>query len=246
MLVEEGRIEISPHAFTTNKFIFFDYENGKPFSGKEFAEIWEKVLRDFDEWKIPLSPILNAHFHAFSSVGYPTLLGHNVKYNFSELSPDRIAVQPCSNYLPSGDPICTTGQAQTHGIFQIFSGDSAQDCNRSDSLYDFLMHTDSNNLIEDVSQRIFKRLSLSLDTGFAAFVTTHEYLLNKLTPAQQTHILEKVEALLSNYSLQPQKAALSEIGRACENHTNILIESINFRNDQWTVTLSGESNGDSF
>jgi hypothetical protein len=226
--------------------LFFDYPKGQSVELDKFSENWAEIQDNFETWRMPLSSVLNAHFHAFSSVSFPALRNRKVRYNYSELFPDSIAVKPDSRYLPSGDPICTTGQMQNGGIAQISSGDSAQDCLSQGSLYDFLMHNDQRNVVASASRRVFDRLNRSLFTGFAAFITTHEYLLAKLTNQQQFSMWDEIERLIGRHSLSPRKESLSEIGRACENHTGIVIDSVDFRNNEWIVNLTGISNGESY
>ncbi len=245
-LAKSQMVELSPHALTANSFLFFDYNRGKPFRFGEFSDRWVKTLRDFRAWGFPLSSVINAHFHTLSSICISSLLDCGVRYHFSELQPDWVSMKPDVNHLPCGDPVCTTGQSNQLGIFQVYSGDSALDCNWSTSLYDFMMHVNSKDLISSISQRIYKRLDLSLWTGFAAFITTHENLLSNLRKFSILAIWDEVDRLMADHPLCPQKTSLSELGRACENHTNIVVDRVEPVDNEWVVRVSGNSFGESF
>jgi hypothetical protein len=238
------QVEVSPHAMTAYDFLFYNYKDGEPFPDEQFAAMWNEARRQCDEWGVSVCPVLNAHFHAFSSNTFALLLDAGVKYIFSELAPNGIGAEPGPRYLPSGDPLCTTGQLDGAGMYQIHSGDPTLNCNLPDSTYDFLMHNDSGDVVAQAGRKIAERLALSLGTGFAAFATTHEYLLAGLTSAQITAILREADRRLAETPYRPAKVPLSEIGRACENHTSTVVRSVRRHGHGWTVDLTGRSAGE--
>src|SRR5439155_2126986 len=130
----ERLIDVSPHAFTANDFLFFDYPRGIPFSKIEFDAKWRQATTLFQQWGFPLSPVLNTHFHTLSACAQPMLGEAGIKYFYSELAPDSVSRQPSPRYYPSGDPTLTTGQPGNPAIQQIYSGDSTSDCNQPSSL----------------------------------------------------------------------------------------------------------------
>src|SRR5206468_11636970 len=69
----ERLIDVSPHAFTANDFLFFDYPRGIPFSKIEFDAKWRQATTLFQQWGFPLSPVLNTHFHTLSACAQPIL-----------------------------------------------------------------------------------------------------------------------------------------------------------------------------
>lgn len=239
-----GRVECSPHAQTADDFLFYNYKDGEPFSDEQFAVMWQDVLNRFDAWGLSVCPVLNAHFHAFSPGTYPLLSHAGVKYIFSELAPDGIGVEPGPQYLPSGDPLCTTGQAGNDGMYQIHSGDPTVCCNLPDSTYDFLMHNHDTDVVVRAGRKIAERLALSLETGFAAFATTHEYLLDALTRDQVGAVLDEADRRIADTPCRPTKVPLSEIGRACENHTNVMVQSVQGTESGWTAAVTGRCEGD--
>ena len=87
-------------------------------------------------------------------------------------------------------------------------------------------------------------MSLSLSTGFATFITTHEYLINKLKLENLSEIFLMIDDFIKSNKLKPKKVSLSEIGRACENHTNIIIQSVKNNKNDLEINLNGKSNGD--
>ena len=238
-----NNIEISPHAYNVRNFIFHNYSNGKSFTEENFKKNWNRVKEKFKKCNFKISPVLNAHFHAFSQECLNTIKENGIKYIYSELFPSKMIPVPNKKYLPSGDPINTTGQI-SDSIIQVYSGDSVMDCNQKRSYYDFLMHMKNSNKVDAALKRIITRLDLSLRTGFASFFTTHEYLLNELNQDELSLLFDKIDGYIVNNKLSPSKNSLSEIGRNCENHSNVIIYSIKRENDKYSILLTGKSNGD--
>ena len=190
-----------------------------------------------------ICPVLNAHFHAFSKECFDILKKNGIKYIYSELAPSKIIPIPNKKYLPSGDPVNTTGQI-SNGIIQVYSGDSVVACLQNRSYYDFLVQTKHSNKVDSAISRIVARLDLSLSTGFASFFTTHEYLLNKLNQDELSLLFNKIDSYVANNKFSPIKNSLSEIGRNCENHTNVIIYSIKRENNKYSILVKGKSKGD--
>ena len=243
-LDRDRRIECSPHAQTAYEFLFYNYKDGEPFADEQFAAMWQEAVNRFDRWGLSVCPVLNAHFHAFSPSTYARLSRAGVKYIFSELSPDGTGVEPGPQYLPSGDPLCTTGQIDNAGMYQIHSGDPTVCCNLPDSTYDFLMHNTAGDVAVRAGRKFAERVALSVETGFAAFATTHEYLLDELTRDQVAGILEQADKGIASSPCVPGRVSMSEIGRACENHTNVSLESVDTAAPGFRVAMTGPSTGD--
>ena len=49
--------------------------------------------------------------------------------------------------------------------------------------------------------------------------------------------------LSAKFGFKPTKTNLTEIGRTCENHTNIIIYSIQKKDSKYSIKLKGKSNG---
>lgn len=242
-LDRDKQVECSPHAQTAYDFLFFNYKDGEPFAAAQFAAMWQEALRRFRGWGLEVCPVLNAHFHAFSSRTYPLLAQSGVKYIFSELAPDGIGAAPGPRYLPSGDPLCTTGQLDGGGMVQIHSGDPTLCCNLPSSTYDFLMHNTPGEVPLQAGRKIAERVALSLETGFAAFATTHEYLLDPLDQSEIGLMLNEADRGLQSTAVPFTRVSMSEIGRACENHTNTVVVSVAGAPGGARVTMAGRSDG---
>ena len=243
-LNKNDEVEISPHAYSAKKFIFFDYPNGHAITKDIFENRWSMVENDFKMWGFKISSVLNAHFHTFSQENFELFRKKNIKYIFSEFFPSKMKPISDSMYLPSGDPLCTTGQITEENIIQMYSGDSSLCCNQISSFYDFLMHNDLSDRPSTAMERIKTRLDMSLGTGFASFFTTHEYLINNLSSEDLLILFDKMEGYINNNKFKPTKTNLTEIGRTCENHTNIIIYSIQKKDSKYCIKLKGKSNGD--
>lgn len=246
-LAREGAVEISPHAFAADDFIFFDFPRARPFSPREFARRWDAVKASFECWEMPISATLNAHFQAVSPDALPTLAADGVLWHYADIVPGKIGLAPSSAFLPSGDPTCTTGQIGGE-VLQIYSGDPAVDCNQPGSLYDFLMHVDLDGPVAPFADRILRRVGLCLECGFPAFVTTHEYLLCRLSAKRHPELWDAVDAGLSAWPRAAvKKVTLSELGRICGDHTGTVIRSVSVRESGgFSVELSGSSSGCGF
>ena len=59
------------------------------------------------------------------------------------------------------------------------------------------------------------------------------------------NLFGKIEEFTKNNKFKPQKTTLAEIGRSCENHTNIVIHSVNKKSNYYEIKLLGKSNGNS-
>jgi len=240
----EGRLEISPHAFSANDFIFFDYPRGLPYTENAFKDRWKRVKQMLASRSLPLSPVLNAHFHALSSVCLPVLAQEGVRFQYGELALDKTIREPDARFLPSGDPTATTGQFGD-GLLYIYSGDSTLSCNQPVSLYDFLMHVKKPNALEEAAKRLLHRLRLTLNCGFASFVTTHEYLLQQFPESFHRALWVEVDARSQSLFAGPlQKVSMAALGRACLDHTSVVVDSVeSVKDGLWKVQLSGQGAG---
>ena len=54
----------------------------------------------------------------------------------------------------------------------------------------------------------------------------------------------KIDGYIAKNKFSPVKTSLSEIGRNCENHTNIIIYSIKKEDNKYSILVKGKSNGD--
>jgi hypothetical protein len=241
----EGKVDFSPHAFTPSQFIFFDYPRGRAFTDDEFRARWEIVKTQFRGWRFPISPVLNTHFHSLSLTAVRALKATGRQYFFSELALDSVGRIPSPNYLPSGDPTLTTGSTETGSLLQIYSGDSTLDSNQPRSLYDFMMHLKGESPENEAAERVLSRLELTLNTGFASFVTTHEYQLTPFSHVTHDLLWDRIEQGLSSLApAPPRKVSMKDLGELCWDHTHTCVESVREGTDgRWTVTLSGEGKG---
>jgi len=241
----EGWIETSPHAFSANDFIFFDFPNDRPWNEAEFQKRWNRVMKQFQEWSLPPSSVLNVHFHALSRICLPVLAAEGIRFHYSELALDQTDVEPGPHILPSGDPTATTGFTGNKDFLQIYSGDSTLNCNQPASLYDFLMHVKLSGQPFQSVERLLQRLRLTLNCGFASFVTTHEYLLSRLPLSTQAALWNQVDDGLPSLFPGPvKKVSMGELGRHCSDHTSTVVESVHQAGPgRWAIRLSGSSSG---
>lgn len=244
-LAHQGEVDLSPHGLSANRFLFFDYPHGREYTREEFRDRWNQAMTLFEQWRFPLSQVVNAHFHTISKSCLEMFEKEGVRYYFSEKPPGSMLPHPDQVFLPAGDPTCTTGQDWNRSLVQIYSGDNSVACMQKDSLYDFMMHADFNRKERHPALRIMSRLKLSLWCGFSSFITTHEYLLSSLHQQQQEALWGEVNESLN--SMGPFRVInsvnLSTIGENCYNHTNTHIQSVGTVGDRMVVTMTGHSIG---
>jgi hypothetical protein len=113
------------------------------------------------------------------------------------------------------------------GIMQLSSGDHILDVMNARSHYDFMMHGGAADPAE-AARRIRRRLSLSLDCGFPAYVTTHEYLFQAWQDAASHEALwsEVDRALAETGWGMVRKASLADIGAAAKSAAATTILSV--------------------
>ena len=87
--------------------------------------------------------------------------------------------------------------------------------------------------IKQINDILKNKLNKSLSTGFASFITTHEPLINKMSTDDLDNLFGKIEEFTKNNKFKPKKTTLAEIGRSCENHTNIVIHSVNKKSNYY-------------
>ena len=243
-LDKENSINISPHAYSNEKFIFYNYPKGRAYSVKEFRNIWTDVLNKFDKFSFKISPVINAHFHVLSKSAALQNVRSGAKYFFSELEVDSHKTVPSKKYWPAGDPLHCTGKLNDCGVFQLSSGDNILDTLSSRSYYDFLMHSKNYN-IDRIRKRIIYRLQMSLDCGFAAYITTHEYLINNIGKVDNKMLWSLVESdLEKELEYKVHKKSLFSIGREFETRRKSIINSIKLEDGLLKVEMIGSTNSD--
>ena len=168
--------DFSPHAFNELTPIFFDLKHNKPFSSDEIQKNLEKITNFFSRWNIDISPVINAHFHSADINALRAFNALGGRFFISEIHPRYHKIIFDERFLPQGDPVNCTG-AKHFSIFQLYSGDSSRDHLNKTNCYDFL--DNSNGDEKKILSRSFKRLELSLSTGFPAFITSHGYEIDK-------------------------------------------------------------------
>jgi hypothetical protein len=243
-LDKENSISISPHSYSNEKFIFYNYPKGRAYSIKEFHNIWIDVIDKFDKYAFKVSPVINAHFHVLSKSAALQVVRNGARYFFSELEIDSHKAVPSKKYWPAGDPLHCTGKLNDCGVFQLSSGDNILDTLSPRSYYDFLMHSDDYN-VDTIRKRIMHRLQMSLDCGFAAYITTHEYLINNMGKVGNKTLWSLVESdLEKELEYKVHKRSLFSIGEEFETRRKSIINSIKLEDGLLKVEMVGSTNTD--
>jgi hypothetical protein len=223
----EGRCDVSPHAFDPATFLLYDYPWGRPYSRDAFAQRWHRAKACFGLYGIPLSSVINAHFHVLSRSAAEIMAGEGAEYFYSELVIDGANCVPGGDNWPSGKPTECTSRMDASGIMQLSSGDHILDVMNARSHYDFMMHGGATDPAE-AARRIERRLTLSLDCGFPAYATTHEYLFQPWQGAASHEALwsEVDRALADTGWGAVRKTLLAEVGTAAKSAAATTILSV--------------------
>lgn len=241
-LAKEGHVSISPHALSETDLLFFDLAWGRPRTEEDFLECWARVEAIMAENQFPLSSAVNAHFYLMSTAAVDTLVSKGARHHFSEFTIDSQSTRPDSENWPSGDPLHCTGRLHASGLVQIAVGDNMATLMNSDSHYDFLMHIQAGD-VPGAARRAMRRLQLSLDCGFPAFITSHEFLLcDMLRPNEHQQLWQALDVELKARDIVPQKIGLDALGGICESHRTSVLESVCLSpSGGCDVTLSGNA-----
>ena len=235
-------VSISPHSYSSDDYIFYNYAKGRPFNNVEFSNIWVDVLGKFEKLNLTISPVINAHFHALSRSAALQMSEIGAKYFFSELSVDHHTLIPDNGYWPAGDPVCSTGKIDPSGVYQLSSGDCVLDKLNRRSRYDFLEHVGNYDL-HKIRKRILDRLQLSVECGFAAYITTHEYLINEMGLEQNKILWEVIESeLYETLGHDLNKESLCNIARNFEVMNYSSLNSVTVKEDSLVVEMIGTTN----
>ena len=236
----DQRCDVSPHAFDAATFLFFDYPWGRPYSRNAFSERWRQAQSCLARNNLPLSPVLNTHFHVLSRTAADMLAPEGIEYFFSELALDGMNPQPDRGNWPSGDATLCTGRTDASGIYQLSSGDYILDVMQPRSNYDFMMHGGEEGP-DKARARIKRRLTLSLDCGFPAYITTHEYFFGAW-PDAASHdgLWASVDDDLSGTGWgNVRKVPLKDIARSAKTARCSKIVAVSTEANALKVTISG-------
>ena len=202
------------------------------------------MLNQFKKYKFKLSPVINAHFHVLSESAASLIVNNGVKYFFSELEIDEHKSIPNDKYWPSGDPLNCTGMinsVDSGEVFQLSSGDNILDTLSVNSYYDFLMHSNEFDL-NVIRERILHRLKMCLDCGFAAYITTHEYLINNMGLDKNKDLWRLVDLdLQKKLDYRVTKASLGDIGMEFETMRNSMINSVGLDKGVLNIEMQGNT-----
>jgi hypothetical protein len=240
----DRRCDVSPHAFDASTFLFFDYPWGRPYSRDAFLERWRQAQFCFTRNNLPLSPVLNTHFHVLSRTAADMLAPAGIEYFFSELTLDGMNPEPDRGNWPSGDATLCTGRSDVSGIYQLSSGDYILDVMQPRSNYDFMMHGGEEGP-DKARARIKRRLTLSLDCGFPAYITTHEYFF-RTWPDAASHegLWAGVDEDLSRAGWgQVRKAPLKDIAISAKTARRSQIVAVSTGQNALKVRVRGMGEG---
>ena len=86
---------------------------------------------------------------------------------------------------------------------------------------------------------------MSLDCGFAAYITTHEYLINNIGKVDNKMLWSLVESdLEKELEYKVHKKSLFSIGREFETRRKSIINSIKLEDGLLKVEMIGSTNSD--
>jgi hypothetical protein len=103
------------------------------------------------------------------------------------------------------------------------------------------MHSDNYNL-DVIRKRILRRLKTSLDCGFAAYITTHEYLLNEMGYEKNKELWNLIDSdLKQKLDYEIRKDSLGNIGREFETIRKSVVNSIRLDGGLLKIEMTGDA-----
>jgi hypothetical protein len=224
-LARAGAIELSPHAFSEDRLIFFDLPNHRRFEPSEARALWAEAEGIMARRGFPISSVINAHFHVLCPNMANVLAERGLRYLYSEYELGAHRLGADKRYWPSGDSLHATGRLHDCGIFQLAAGDNMATLMNPSSHYDFLMHARPGDT-DAAARRALERARLSLSCGFPAFLTSHEFMLRKnLSGPEHVDLWTKIESGLNDLGAPP-KVGLETLGERCRDHRTTVVWSV--------------------
>lgn len=224
-LARAGAIELSPHAFSEDRLIFFDLPNHRRFEPPEAHALWAEAEGIMTRRGFPISSAINAHFHVLCPNMANVLAERGLRYLYSEYELGKHRLGADKRYWPSGDSLHATGRIHDCGILQLAAGDNMATLMNPSSRYDFLMHVKPGDT-DSAARRALERARLSLACGFPAFLTSHEFMLQKnLSGPEHAEIWTKIESGLDDLGAPP-KVGLEALGERCRDHRATVVWSV--------------------
>jgi hypothetical protein len=216
---------VSPHAFSMDRFFWFDAPHAAPFSDESVAAHWAKVDRDCRATGLVLGKTINAHFDVIGANAARAAIERGFRYVLGEheLSQDWREAPRARD--PLGTPLYSYGPAGD-GLFGFQAGGSLPSSAAPASRYDWLR-----NFLE-VDRRTNRPVRASLDragavrqgvtqllsalfAGFPAYLIAHEIHLDTIGGELVGEVLEAVLREVKARVPEIRPAPFDELPASC-------------------------------
>ncbi len=222
----ERGCSVSPHAFSMDRFIWFDAPRGCSFSLARMQEHRSKLENDARRTGLEFGKTLNAHFDVIGSTAVDAAHELGFRYALGEHVLDQDWREPPRARDPLGTPLYAYGPLDPEKKLFGFQAagaiaSSAAPRSRYDWLRNFIALDATGKPIREsldragaVQQGVTQVLS-ALDAGFPAYLLAHEMHLDALGRELVGELLSQVLAEVKARVPGMRVAAFDELPAAC-------------------------------
>jgi hypothetical protein len=218
---------VSPHAFSMERFIWFDAPRGCPFSEPRIQAHAAQLAADAKATGLVFGQTLNAHFDVIGSTAVAAAHGLGFRYALGEHALDQDWREPPRARDPLGTPLYAYGPLDSSGkIFGFQAAGAIASSAAPRSRYDWLRNfieidastgkpiRESLDRAGAVKQGVTQLLS-ALDAGFPAYLLAHEIHLDALGRELVGELLSDVLREVRARVPEMRVSAFDELPAAC-------------------------------
>ncbi len=221
LLCQDKLAEFSPHAFSDTEAIYEELHVGPASNGK-LEDNFRRTDKFFSEHGIRPSKVNNSHFYEYGANSIPFMKDRGQYFTMSMLLPDETLLGTNQDWKPSpyghygycfaglpehSDFFMVRGDNLSHRLHEYLRDGTYKIKSIDDVLLliDFLWektnfhNPETPNDLQGAIDSGVKNLSLGLNNLFFGVMTTHEYLIEKLTIDEWRQIIAGVKSDLVKY-----------------------------------------------
>ena len=263
LLYQEKLAEFSPHAFRGREAIYGELNIG-PASNRKLKDNFRRVDKFFSEHGIKPSKVNNSHFWEYGANSISLMQDRGQNFTMSMLLPDEIFTDICQDWKPApyghygycfaglpgySDFFMVRGDNLSHRLHE-YLGDGTYRAKGSDEemllLMDFLWEKTSwrdpeaPNNVQGAIKTGVKNISLGLNNLFFGVMTTHEYLIEKLTTHEWKQIISGIKSELAKY--EPIFKSYDYIAEYLLNRSRVKLYDVKYKANDKSISCSFRGN----
>lgn len=262
-LFEKNMAEFSPHAYSGDpdtSLIYYKH-NKQEYSEDELSLRFQKLDRQFAEWGIRMSSVLNPHFEEVGKNAMPFLRSRKILYRMKTFLPGELWLAEHNDwkpkpyghhglsmdYLPGYPDFMVVSANNISWRMLRMNGDGTYSYKKT---FEILCETDlfwkamqSTHInFEEAVVRGSMQITNGLDNMFFGVLIFHEYLLKYgISLSQFDWVLEQIEKNTSGYhKIYKSYGYIAEYAR-CKMETHLEQASYDDKKKQITCSLGGRA-----